>query len=917
MAKIWIDGREHEVDASKNLLDACLSLGKNLPYFCWHPALGSVGACRQCAVKQYRDEKDTQGRLVMACMTQALDGTRISLDDGEARLFRKSIAEFLMVNHPHDCPVCDEGGECHLQDMTVMTGHNYRSFRFAKKTYENQDLGPLVNHEMNRCIQCYRCVHYYRDYAGGKDLQAFAAHDHVYFGRHESGVLESEFAGNLVEVCPTGVFTDKTLKKHYTRKWDLTTAPSVCVHCSLGCNTIPGERYGELRRIRNRYHGKVNGYFLCDRGRYGYEFVNHERRVRRPMVRGGASAGAAGAGAGAAGGALETASKEAAVARAAELVADPKKVIGIGSPRASLEANWALRTLVGPERFFQGVPDAEAHLVAAAVQILRSGPARSCSLREIEECDAVLVLGEDVTNTGPLVELAVRQAIRRKPREAAAKIGIPSWHAVAQRDLMQNERGPLYVATPAGTKLDEVATITLRGPAQDCARLGFAVANALDPAAPSVPECPREMREVAEQIAAALKAARRPVVISGTSLGSESVLHAAASVAWASAKARASAGPAELFFILEECNSMGAGLLGGPGLDAALRAAVEEKVETAIVLEGDLTRRAAPEAAERFFGRVKHVVVVDGILTATAQHAEVVLPAGTFAEADGTFVSSEGRAQRFYQVFVPDTEIQESWRWLRDVMHAAGRKDAPWPALDDVTAAIAHALPALADLPKVAPPAGFRLVGEKVPRATHRFSGRTAMNAHVSMHEPKPPDDPDSPLSFSMEGYEGTAPAAITPNFWAPGWNSIQSLNRFQEEVNGPLRGGDSGLRLLEPSKASHPAYFDRVPAEFRRKPGEFALQPLRHAFGSEELSALSPPIAALSPKPYVALNAADAVDLGLRDGEAASVVVDGRTLTLPVRTTPQLLRGTAGLPVGLAGSPVVNLATSARITKG
>ena len=221
----------------------------------------------------------------MACMTPAADGTRISIDDPEAREFRGSVIEWLMVNHPHDCPVCDEGGECHLQDMTVMTGHDYREFRFRKRTHRNQYLGPFINHEMNRCIQCYRCVRFYREYAGGRDFDVFGAHDHVYFGRHDDGVLESEFSGNLVEVCPTGVFTDKTLKEHYTRKWDLQTAPSVCVHCGLGCNTIPGERYGMLRRIRNRYNGAVNGYFLCDRGRYGYEFVNSARRLRQPLLR--------------------------------------------------------------------------------------------------------------------------------------------------------------------------------------------------------------------------------------------------------------------------------------------------------------------------------------------------------------------------------------------------------------------------------------------------------------------------------------------------------------------------------------------------------------------------------------------------------------------------------------------------------
>ena len=244
MATIFIDNRPHDVPDGVNLLHACLSLGLNLPYFCWHPAMGSVGACRQCAVKQFRDEKDTHGKLVMACMTAAAPGRASRLTMPDAREFRTSVAEWLMVHHPHDCPVCDEGGECHLQDMTVMNGHAYRRYRGTKRTFTNQELGPFVNQEMNRCIQCYRCVRFYRDYAGGRDFDAFFLRDRVFFGRHEDGTLESEFSGNLVEVCPTGVFTDKTLKLHFTRKWDERTAPSVCVHCGIGCNTIPGERYG-------------------------------------------------------------------------------------------------------------------------------------------------------------------------------------------------------------------------------------------------------------------------------------------------------------------------------------------------------------------------------------------------------------------------------------------------------------------------------------------------------------------------------------------------------------------------------------------------------------------------------------------------------------------------------------------------
>ena len=170
MPTIRIDGTEYEVEAGKNLMETCLNLGLDLPYFCWHPAMGSVGACRQCALVQYLDEESEQagrGRIVMGCMTPVTEGAIFSLAGDSARQFREAIVESLMLNHPHDCPVCAEGGECHLQDMTVMVGHRDRHYRGRKNTHRNQYLGPLIHHEMNRCITCYRCTRFYRDYAGG------------------------------------------------------------------------------------------------------------------------------------------------------------------------------------------------------------------------------------------------------------------------------------------------------------------------------------------------------------------------------------------------------------------------------------------------------------------------------------------------------------------------------------------------------------------------------------------------------------------------------------------------------------------------------------------------------------------------------------------------------------------------------
>jgi NADH-quinone oxidoreductase subunit G len=887
MAKIVVDNQVYEVKDGQNLLAAVLSVGLDLPYFCWHPAMGSVGACRQCAVKQFRDDNDAQGKLVMACMTPAVEGTRISIDDKDARDFRVSVAEWLMLNHPHDCPICDEGGECHLQDMIVMTGHVYRRTAGRKRTFRNQYLGPLVNHEMNRCIQCYRCVRFYRDYADGQDFAAFGSRNHVYFGRARDGILESEFSGNLVEICPTGVFDDKTLKDHYTRKWDLQTAPSICVHCGVGCNTIPGQRYGMLRRVRNRYNGQVNGYFLCDRGRYGYEFVNSERRVRQVHLCPTPDAEAA------------VASKEDALKQAASLLAGKARVIGIGSPRASLEANFALLTLVGRDRFFAGVSENDYRLASTTLDILQKGPARSASLADVGRCDAALVLGEDVTQTAPMLALALRQSTRRQPLKRATKLQIAEWDDAGVRNAIQQERGPLFIATAQATRLDDVATRTHRAAPDDLARLGFAVAQTLDPQAPAVAGLPDEVAALAKEIAAALKEAERPVVVSGAGCGSEAVLQAAANVAWALQR---SGRPAELCLTTPECNSLGLALMGGGSLDAAFEAARSGAASTVIILENDLYRRADSAAIDAFIDAAKQVIVIDHTQGATTATADILLPAATFAEADGTLVNNEGRAQRFYSVMAPCDDIQESWRWLRDLMVAAGQSKAErWQTLDDIVADVAAMSPIFAPVASIAPPATFRVEGLKIARQPARFSGRTAMFANISVHEPQPPQDPDSALSFSMEGYQGQPPSALIPRFWAPGWNSDQALNKFQDEIGGPLRGGDPGCRLIEPQEGQAP-YFAEVPPAFEPSTGRWLVVPARHIFGSEELSAPAPGIAGLAPQPYVGLNPDDAAALGLAEAAAVEVAAGERTQPLPVKLMSTLPAGVAAVPVGLPG---------------
>lgn len=887
MPVLYIDNVPYEVEPGKNLLETCLNLGFDLPYFCWHPAMGAVGACRQCAIKVFRDENDPTGKLVMSCMEPVAENQRISMHHPDAEQFRKNVIEWLMTNHPHDCAVCDEGGSCHLQDMTVMTGHAYRRFNYNKRTHRNQELGPFINHEMNRCIQCYRCVRFYKDYAGGKDLDVFASKANVYFGRAEDGTLESEFSGNLAEVCPTGVFTDKTLKKHYTRKWDLIMAPSVCHHCSLGCNIIAGERYGKLRMVANRYNGEVNGYFLCDRGRFGYEYANAPDRIRQPVID------------------KQTADAATAIREVAAAIRNGK-AIGIGSPRASLQSNFALKSLVGEDLFFHGVSDPEHDMGELAIHILKDGPSRTFSLREVETADAVFILGEDLTNTAPMLALAVRQASRRAPIRNAQRANIPGWHDAAVREYIQDEKGPLFIAAVKDTKLDELATEVYRAAPEDQSRLGYAVAHLIDNALEAVPRLPPGVQALAEQIAQTLLSAERPVIISGTSCESKSVIKAAANVAWALQKKNPKAG---IVLTLAECNSLGLAMMGGHRLDSAFNAVINGHADTAIIMENDLYRHGKTDEVDRFLSACKRVVVFDHTPTATTSKADVILSAGTFAESDGILINNEGRAQCFFQVFEPDPNIKESWRWLLDIGRAAHHEVlSRWSNFRDITVAIAHHEPLLADVDKAAPPPEFRIAGQRIPRAPHRYSGRTAALAHINVSEPKPPEDTDSPLSYTMEGFRWYPPSSMIPFFWSPGWNSVQSVAKYQEKVAGALNGGDPGRRMFEPNASGVTPYFTVIPDMFNPMKDHLWTVPLHHIYGSEELSARGEAVSQRVPRSYVMINHADAAKLGLKENQETEFEIEKQKYRLPVLISQTLPEGMAGLPYGLPGLPFVEL---------
>jgi NADH-quinone oxidoreductase subunit G len=937
MVTVVIDDREHRVEGGRNMLDVALSLGYDLPFFCWHPVMGSIGACRQCAVRLYWTGRDgvEKSDIAMACMTEAQEGTRISIADEEATRFRSRMIELMMLSHPHDCPVCDEGGECHLQDMTVMTGHGYRRYDGLKRTWRNQDLGPFITHELNRCITCYRCTRLYNDYAGGHDFGAFGLRNQVYFGRAADGALESEFSGNLIEVCPTGVFTDKTLADHYARKWDLQTAPAVCRHCGLGCNITPGGRNGDLRRVLSRYNRDVNKMFLCDRGRFGYAHVNAPERVRAARVAWRPAAMVAGG----EGDPVEV--RRGRALDAAGALLRERRVIGIGSPREPLEANYALRTLVGPGDFYLGMSDADHELVGAVLDVAREE--RLGAMADVQAADTVIVLGEDLTNAAPMLDLTVRTWLRLRPTADEHRVHIRSWNDAAVGRAKRRQPSALWLATPYATKLDEVAAEAWRAAPDDIARLALALAHELDPAAAAVPDLSDDERERVTRWADALRAGRRPLVICGTSTGSAALLRGAARLAaalpreapggaddGASSAGAAGGGPssgARLVLTVPEANSLGLRMMGGGRLSQAIAAVARGEVDVVAMLGNDLYRRAAPLLVDDLVRRAPDLLVLAPLEDTITGHADVVLPVPSFADSTGTWVNNEGRAQRSFAAMAPQGDTQEAWRWLRELMERLGRKEARgWLDDADVLAALEMELPQFRGVAAAAPPPGWRLDGRKVARQPARFSGRTALDAAASVREPAPPEDPDSALAYSLEGLEPSqTPAALLPRVWAAGWNSWNGLHKLQEEVEGPLRGGPAGTRLLDgPHAAGRPApppgdtaaASPQGPPAFTPHPGEFLLVPVHHIFGSDDLSMYEPGIAGRAPRPYVAANGAAAEELGLADGDPVTLWLPWMDFATHFRLLPSLPDGVAGVPMGLPRMPYVALPARGRISR-
>jgi NADH-quinone oxidoreductase chain G len=399
LIKLKINEREVQVPQGTLVIEATRRMGTEVPSFCYYPGLSLQAACRMCLV-----EVEKAPKLQTACTLVATEGMIVRTDTEQVRQARKYMLEFLLTNHPLDCPVCDKGGECELQDMVFRYGADSSRFVEEKIHRPEEKWSELVYYDAPRCILCFRCV---RVCDEGMDVKALGvgmrgANSVIIPNRQDH--LECEECGMCIDICPVGALTSGTYR-YKTRPWEMAYVPTVCTHCSNGCKTTLSVRNHEILRSNNRDLSGINGDFLCVKGRFGFDFTKHAERIRQPMVRKGAN--------------LYPVSWEEAAQAAATMLkgvydSGGKDAIGfIGSNRASNEENYLLQKLA---RTTFGTNNVDHHRTAdytGLIAALGEHAADSLlTMKQLYESKAVLLVGNDPTNQNPLVAWQIRSGIR-------------------------------------------------------------------------------------------------------------------------------------------------------------------------------------------------------------------------------------------------------------------------------------------------------------------------------------------------------------------------------------------------------------------------------------------------------------------------------------------------------------------------
>lgn len=853
LVNLTIDDIKVTVPAGTLVLDAAKTVGIDIPVFCSHGKLDPLGACRMCIV-EFPGPRGS--RLDTACTVRVSEGMVVRTDTPQVKAIREANLSFLLINHPLDCPICDKGGECPLQDQTVEYGPGVSQFvEVKRKLRKRYPLSDLILLDQERCILCWRCIRYLEEWEDKPQLGLFERGGKTFIDTFPDRPVDAKTSGNIIDLCPVGALTNRVARFRY-RPWETRDTPSVCTLCPVGCNLRLDERVHELRRIVARENMAVNDEWLCDKGRFLYQFVDHSERLTMPLVRDD--------------GELRPATWDEALGRVVDRLGavvearGARAVGGVISARVSNEAAYLFqkffRTLVGANNV--DFPD------GSSVKAQATGLS---SIRDIAASDLIVLVGFDPSEAAPVLDLHIKRAVLRKG--ARLLIINPRRIELARYTPQKGAYLPVLPGNEAVLLNDLAAALQLSKAASQ---------PAAKPAGrpPAKAEIKPEVKPAVELLAAT----KAPLFVYGPEMarGERGRLAVTALSNLAILLGQGD----KLAYVGAEANSQGARDMGAlpdtlpghlPISDAAVRDrlgnlwGVPPPAEPGLsyndMIAGGVralyvmaANPAADSVTARVLDELDFLVVQDLFLTETARLADVVLPAASFAEADGVYTNLERRVQRGPQG-----------------IRAAGESRADW-----------QIIAALAEKWLAAGSGGEPAASPKEPAAGPDGADWKKKKRKVKTGPtPKP------------WNYRNAATVLEEIGKAVPAYAGIRWETLGEQGVQWSASSAPRPARRVEPVEVAPVT----APAQ-----GSFLLVSGPVLWDGGTLMAHGAEPVRQQIASFVALNPADLAAAGLLEGPIVTVTSARASVVLPLRADAAVQPGTAWIPCGLAGSPAETL---------
>jgi len=626
LLNIEIDGKPAQVPPGTTVIEAAHQLGIYVPHFCYHKKLSIAANCRMCLVQVEKAPKP-----LPACATPVTEGMKVYTASEQAVTAQKGVMEFLLINHPLDCPICDQGGECQLQDLAVGYGASGSRYIEPKRVVFHKDLGPLVSaEEMTRCIQCTRCIRFCQEIAGIQELGMINRSEHAEIVAFVGKTVDSELSGNTIDVCPVGALTSKPFR-YAARTWELSRRKSVSPHDSLGSNLIVQTKQERVLRVLPLENEAINECWISDKDRFSYEGLNSEDRLRTPMIK--------------QAGEWKTVDWQTALDFVAQALMDITARHGPGALGALVSPHATLEELALAARLVRGVGSDNIDFRLRQTDFRGDGQATGIPwlgmpVAEVGTLDRVLVVGSFLRKDHPLLAQRVRRAARKSA-------DVSMLHSVDDDWLMRIAHKSIVAPSKLARALAGIAVAAI-------GTRGGTVPASLADVAPSDEE---------KAIAASLASGKKTAVW----LGNYAVQHPEFSQLHALAQLVAESTGATLGFLTEAANTVGAYLAGALPQSGGMnvQAMLDDPRKAYILLHAEAEFDFANARAAREALAQADLVIVMSPFRHGASYADVMLPISPFTETAGSFVNCEGRLQDFYGVVKPFADTRPGWKVLR------------------------------------------------------------------------------------------------------------------------------------------------------------------------------------------------------------------------------------------------------------